>query len=356
MKVFTPYFISLFRLSIVLFLTTSCEGLLGRYDDKECGYTVQIRYDYNKENGSVFNELPAYVSTLTEYLFDDQGVLIDSVQVRVDECYGQYLSEYDLPPGRYTVIAIGNQSTMSEITDNGKPLEPGVTRREEMLLTLQHVVTRTDDNGDGNYNNCGRLYHGYRTFSVEPNQVSNVRVDMVHSHHVLRFRIRWKQAPPPLGDYYATMTYIPSEYTLMPQYVYPEPYKWEDYDCAIHDLFSRQPIWVKHHIPTVHQDRNILTHKLHLRRNADAEIKGEFVMYRIKNETTPTMALYMGMDATGKQQMKEINLQRYFNEQQIDLDHTLKQEYNIEIMIDATANQVHVYPITISDWEEGGIL
>ena len=353
-KVFTPYTVLLFKLSVILLLTTSCEGWLGRYDDKECDYNIQLRYDYNRENESLINELPNYVHSMIEYLFDDVGVLYAVNPLLLDECTEQYISELTLPPGRYSVIAIGNQTTMSVVTANGEAPIIGKTNRDAMLLTLQNRSTRTDNNNDGYYNNCGRLYYGYRTFSVSEVDASRVRVDMVHSHCVIRFRIRWKRNTPPMGSYYTTMKYIPSEYGLMPQYVYPEKDNCQNHNSEYHDEYNRICQAVRHHILTVHQDRNILNHKLHLFRNVDGEVTGEFVMYRLRNETEPTMSLYMGTGDNGEQVMKAINLKRYFDDQGFDRDRTLKQEYSIEILIDG--DQVFVMPISVADWTEGGVL
>lgn len=323
-------------------LTSCVEGILDHVGVAECDYTVQIRYDYNAENTSSTNLLTTYIGSLDEFLFDEDGILYAVRPLAVDECTGQWVSEYDLPPGRYSVIAIGNRSDMSVIND----ARIGHTRREDMLMTLTTANPSNDTD---------RLYHGYRTFTVVPNGVSNVRVDMVHSHCIIRFRIRWKNNTPPMGNYYSVMKYIPSEYSLMPEYYYPKPFE----ACTKHipessDPYSQAPQSVRHHITTVHANRDLLDHTIALKRNVDGEVIGQFVMYRIKNENHPTMSLHTGTTRASEQVMKDIDLQRYFLDQGIDHDSSLKQEYNIEIMIDG--DRVSVMSVTIGDWQEGGPL
>ena len=336
-------------LAVVVVASVSCMKVLDHNDDI-CDYTVQIYYHYNQENtsGSV-NMIEHHVFTIDEYIFDEGGVLVAINPVDRDVCDGTWHSDLDLPPGKYTVISVGNRDARSFIGDRGNgnaaPVR-GVTRRGDMTLTHTNTVAYAD--------HSERLYYGYRTFSVEPNNVSKIRMDMVHSHHVLRFRIRWKRNAPPMGDYTATMSFIPSEYTLMPHYVYPEQYQCETHDPNTHDEYNRICQAVRHHIPTVHQDRNILNHKVNLKRNVDGEIRGEFIMYRIKNESTPTMALFSGSSPAGTQIMKDINLQKYFSDRNINLDQTLKQEYDIDILIDD--GSVFVSPINVADWNDGGKL
>ena len=354
MKVFIPYSIFLFRLGVVLLLVTSCEGWLGRYDDKECDYTVQIRYDYNRENTVRANEYGLFIRHATTYIFDANHLLYAIDPVTADECTGEYVSEFDLPPGRYSLITVGNQTTMSEVSDNYNKLQIGVTHREDLMLTLRgQTITR----GAGDtYNNCGRLYHAYRTFTIAENDISRIRVDMVHSHCVINYTIRWRgMTPPDATNYYVQMRDVPSKYNLMPQFIYPEPLSdCEAHDGEAHDTYPSFCDNVVHHIPTVHNDRNILTHRSEAYRTGN-EIKGSTITYRLRNAGQTMLSLHTGATRGDRatQVMKEIHINHYLTTMGENLDHTLKQEYDIIFEIDPGTGLVHVYFLEVGDWDEG---
>lgn len=342
---------------IFRFLTAIvCAGVLHSchieyFDDEDCDYTVRLRYDYNFENESDVNLLSDYVFSLDEYLFDEAGVLQGIHPLALDECDNTWQSDLDLLPGKYSIIAIGNRSEMSVINE----AVVGQTRREDMLMTLDVSRTRATTGSAGN---TDKLYYGYRTFSIEQNKVTNVRVDMVHQHFSLRYRVRWETNTPNGGDYVAKLEGVPSHYAVMPQYVYPEINQCEDYDCDAHDLFALQPTWVKHHICRVSLTDNVMDHAQNGYINMSAEVNGHFITYRHRNDTHATFRLYRRTGAGELTPvMKAIDLSAHLTHPAIgvDLDRTLKQEYAIEFIIKSNG-QVEVNFIDIADWDEGGAI
>jgi len=316
------------------------------YDIEYCDETTRIVYRYNRENTSDTDRLPEYVSTLTEYLFDGDGVLLDEREVALDDCTGAYTSDRELPPGRYSVIAVGNRTAMSQVTYGSGGTTVGETRRDGMLLSLRNR-TRTEEP----FANCGRLYHAYRTFSVEEGLPTRVKADAVHSHCVIRFTIRWRSTPPANAkDYYVQLRDVPSEYGLMPEYVYPAPgAACAEHDFDGHDAYNRICEEVIHHIPRVYNDRNVVTHRREVKRVTD-EIMGETVTYRLRNDGRTMFSLHT---ADGTRVMKDVHLNHFLTAMEIDLDRTLRQEYDIHFDIDDDAGLVYVYFANVGDWDEG---
>lgn len=324
------------------------------YDNNReiCDYKVQLRYDYNEENTTTENRIGSYVHFIDEYLFDEAGVLYGMNTVEPDPCTGEWTSHYALPPGRYSVIGIGNKDERSTVTDvrlGGTPVI-GSTNRNDMLLWLENCEQMTDNTSGP----CEKLYHGYRTFTVKPRGISHVRVDMINAHFTLKFRVKWKNgATPPRGDYYVLLESVPSEYGLMPQYIYPAgSFSIETYDCDIHDLYPVNSNDVIHHIPyTCHLENNVHCHRNDTRINVDNEMWGEFTAYRIKDATQPKLRIFAD---DGSQVVRDIDLQAYFDWYGYVLDYELKQAYEIDITIDG--DKIIIVPLDIADYEEGGTI
>ncbi len=324
-----------------------------------CDYKVQLRYDYNEENTTAENMIEYYVYTIDEYIFREDGILLQHRRFEADKCTAPMNSELMLQPGRYSVIAIGNQDERSMAWDarTGQAPVAGQTHRNDMRLNLDNAETLAN----GSKSQSERLYHGYKTFTVKEHGISRVRVDMVNAHFVLTFRVKWKNgASPERGSYYATLGNVPSEYALMPQYIYPAAsFDCEQHDCDAHDLYPSQCNNVIHHIPyTCHQLRNQLTHRHDTYLNADNEVWGEFVNYRIKTATKPMLRLFRAADTPGgTDEMvlpNAIDLQAYFDWYHYELDYELKQEYTLDIIIDG--NKMTITPLDVADWYEGGKL
>ena len=336
------------------------------YDIEYCDYSVELRYDYNEENTAEANMIEYYVYTLDEYIFDADGILYQHRTTSPDPCADYMVSQLDLPPGRYSVIAIGNmdeRSTASDVAGTRNSFNsrsasptPGVTRRENMLLTLQNCEELTG----GTYGQSEKLYHGYKTFTVMEQNISRVRVDMINAHFSLKFRVTWKNnSTPARGKYYALLEAIPSEYKLMPEYIYPaNSFECKTHECDADDLYPTNCNNVIHHIPqTCYQQTNILCHRNDTYINADNEMWGQFINYRIKTETKPVLRIFSdGTSRSGEDEqiIKDIDLQEVFKWFHYELDHTLKQEYELDIVVDG--NTIIINPMRVGDWDEGDIL
>ncbi len=315
------------------------------YDLEVCPYNVEILYWYDTEMTSVENVLHGVVRSLDEYIFDEDGVLYLRRSVPLDECDGGFLSENTLPPGRYSVITWANRSDINSVND----ATVGVTRRSicAPLVTWQMSVQFL------------RLYYAYRTFTVPEAGVAHVRADMVHSHLIFKYRIRWKnKAPANTRDFYSDMHSISSEYEFMPEYFY-ENNICSSHDTSSHDLFDQDSRpRSRHHIKNVHDNRTHC-HRLDVAMNGDKTIFGEYVTYRLRNGTPATISLWSAGSETRAGEpvrlMKDIDLSRWFREKNIELDRNLRQEFYLDFLIDGNGN-VTVSDATMGDWIDGGYM
>lgn len=339
----------LLLLGVVVFGGVSCRGLIEHYAPI-CDYTVQLRYDYNQENTTTDNLFGRYVKSTEQYIFDGQGVLYAVAPVTADPCTGQWVSQLDLPPGRYSVIAVGNRDTRSRISDGegGPAPEIGVTRREDMRMTLENA----EPMAEGRIGPSERIYHGYRTFSVLPDRTSLVRVDMVHSHMVLRIRVTWRNSAP-ADEHNVTMTLgdVTPGYSLMPEYVYKDN-SGKVHDPQTDDGYRVVDNSVIHHIPVVREDiapRN--TYQLDSYINGDKTVNVEFVSYRIRKSGGSVVTL----TGNGGPLMDDVDLTQWFADKNIELDRNLKQDFALEFMI-GDDRSVTINALSMEDWFEGGTI
>ena len=352
-------YIKLLLASVVALFGASCS--MDEYNEI-CDYTVQLRYDYNEENTADNNMIDYYVDKIDEYIFDEQGILFLHRQISHGKCREYLHSEVDLPPGQYSVIAIGNVDERSEVIDitststGLKPPIPGVTRREDIRLSLNNC-----ENLFGNtIGPSEKLYYGYKTFTVLPNKISLIRVDVINAHLSLKLRVTWKNGiPATIQGYYMQLEGLPSEYNLMPEFIYPaRSFDCENHNTNSHDAYPSNCNVVIHHIPhTCHQNSNVLTHRYDSYITNDHEMWGQFTTYRIKN-ATPTLLNIYHYDENTQQTTKilsnGIDLQAYFAFRQTNLDQTLKQDYLLSVEIDG--DKTNILPLNVGDWEEGGAL
>jgi hypothetical protein len=151
----------------------------------------------------------------------------------------------------------------------------------------------------------------------------------------------------------------------MPEWVYPAgSFAAEQHNPDTHDQHNHTSNEVVHHIPhTTHADNNVISHSNTTYLNADGEVWGKFVNYRIKTATEPVMTLWFAAEGVRSRATdpmvfpREIKLKDYFAWVGQQLDHELKQEYVLNIVIDG--NTIIINPFDnfgIADWTEGGTL
>lgn len=334
-----------FGAAFLAWLGISCDV---EYEPEVCDYNVRIEYIYNRENTTGENVLSDYIRSLSEYIFDGDGILYAVREVPTDECEGGFVSEQWLPPGDYSVITWGNKTTINRVNDE----RVNITRRNEMDMSPDNPFTRSvsdiQDNGD-------RLYYSYRTFRVPEYGISRVNAYMVHAHLRLQFRIVWKrntQAPANNKDFYSELKEVPSQYNFMPEFVFNGTGALHD---PANDRYEQQATERYLYIPTVYgitQTAYVLNHRCSATMNDYREVNGELVAYRLRNDTGLTLNL---RSASQGEIMRDVHLgDEFFRPHGIILDRNLRQEFAIIITIDG--DNITVAPLEIADWNEGGTI
>jgi hypothetical protein len=151
----------------------------------------------------------------------------------------------------------------------------------------------------------------------------------------------------------------------MPEWIYlPRNPVAQLHDPLTQDLYLPRDNNVIHHIPfTAVEWQNVLNYSNTTYLNANHEVWGQIVGYRIKTDMRLILKLYYtGDDKTFSADdpmvfPKQIDLKQYFDWFLFDLDHTLKQEYVIDIVIDG--DSVAIAPLeglNVADWDDGGFL
>lgn len=332
----------IFALAMSTMLLTACDI---NDDVEECQYNTRLIYQYDREYTASTNVLSQYVQSLDEYIFDANGVLVQINKLPGYSCFGKYVSETNLPEGKYSVITWGNMGDFSKVNQ----AQIGVTKREDMLLNLDNAYSPL--RATAYQSNSEKLYYAYRTFSVEKYGVSKVEVDMSHSHCVLDITVRWKKAEetPASGNYYMLLKQLPTQYAFMPEY------KFKDKHVAIHkpeeDEFPKDTDETLYFITTVYGSQQLKTYRQDVVMNGGRLLNTQFVSYRYRSNSHELLSIYA---ADGTQVMKEIDLYRFFRDMDIELDTNLRQEFQINIEIDG--NTVIVSLVEVGDWDEGGTI
>lgn len=323
---------------IIMFLFLSCSL---EPDAAVCQFNTRLIYRYNRENTTADNVLPQFIQSLTEYVFDQRGVLYAIHTLPGTSSFGKFVSETNLPQGKYTVIAWGNEATPSSINRE----QIGTTTKQEMMIYLDNAYNASLQS------NAERLYYGYRTFTIEKYGVSKVNVDMTHAHCVLNITVKWKnsaEAPANTGNFYLRLRNIAPQQGFMPQYTF-RGNTLIGYTPSV-DTYLHSPTTIRHNIPVVDMLSPLLNHRTTATMSYEQVLSGEFVTYRYCNHANQLLSLWAG----NTQLMKEVDLQRFFRDSGIELDTNLRQEFDIQIEIDG--NKVVASLVEIADWEEGGSL
>ena len=175
----------------------------------DCDYNARLEYWYVFTGTD--NEIPDYVDTMNEYLFDADGILR---QVRSLEGDSLLAHELTVSPGTYTLVSWGNLDGRSRIA----PAIIGQTRLSEIRLEHNDIATESIlsplERGQGvcqSHPNTEPLYYATDILEVPRSGIIRKRINTTHAHALLRVTAKWlRDIPANTKDFAFTLRGIPA--------------------------------------------------------------------------------------------------------------------------------------------------
>ena len=321
-------------LLLVAIATNSCD-LDAELPD--CDYTARLEYWYVFTGTA--NELPDYVDTMDEYLFDASGILR-----QVEQLAGDSLLAHELvvPPGTYTLVSWGNLDGRSRIV----PAIIGQTTLNEIRLEHNDIASESTlsplERGQGvcqSYPNTEPLYYATDILEVPRSGIIRKRVNTTHAHALLRVTAKWlRDVPPNTDDFFFTLRGIPAAAgfdiadrvnTALPGYA-----------ASSGTLYN---------IPRM-DDTRLCDHYTKASMRPNRTVTGDLVTYRYTDNTELLFRIWSG----DRPLIREVNLSEFFREMSIPFSRNIRQEFSITLQIDG--DKISVLFTGISDWEDGGTI
>lgn len=315
---------------------------IGR-DWEVCDHNTRLIYYYDREGDASGDVLPVYVRTIEEYIFDERGELFAANKLPGrSSCDGDFVSKMTLPPGRYTVVAWGNPDGRSRIDNQ----PPSIPPSEESRLLLDAPYARGELPP---MQNCERLFYGYHTFTVESTGVGSIVMNMSHAYCLLQITVTWRGMPPTgSGNFSLLLQDVPSQYDFIPGQVF-EAGVWVPYDATLNRYLTGNGS-SPYYFPGSSGGQRPVTCRIDTRINVDRQVGGEFILYRLNDNSHPLLSI----ESDGEPVMKTIDLHRFFQSMGILLSQNRRQEFRLAVEIDG--DQVTVSLVTFEGWEDGGVL
>ena len=299
----------------------------------DCDYNARLEYWY------VFtgtrNEIPDYVETMNEYLFDANGILR---QVRFLEGDSLLAHELTVPPGTYTLVSWGNLDGRSRIA----PAIIGQTRLSEIRLEHNDSDFSPLERGQGvcqYQENNEPLYYATDILEVPRSGIIRKRVNTTHAHALLRVTAKWlRDIPANTKDFAFTLRGIPA--------------------AAGFDVAERvnTSLWgsalsgiTVYNIPRMDETR-LCDHYTKASMRPNRTVTGDLVTYRYTDNTRLLFRIWAG----DKPLTREVNLSEFFREMSIPFTRNIRQEFAITLQIDG--DNISVSFTGVSDWEDGGTI
>lgn len=285
-----------------------------------CPYTTRLDYWY--AGSSTDNLLPVYVDNLRQYLFDAEGKLLSTINLRGDSISSW---QANLDAGDYTVVLWGN------LAEDGSDELQVQTRSEQRLsdMTLSAVTAEAPPAYRGN---TSRLYYGYLSFRVEEGKMFRQRVYLSHAHASLHVTVQWMaDAPPEGGSYRMRMKGIASDYGFVKG--------WESEPLSSGSSYT---------VPYISTAQ--ISHQTRASMNYDGEVIGEFVTFRYTSGTHQLWSLWRNDERI----IGDLDLNRFFSKKPMNMDQNVEQEFRI--LVTVYEDKIIVSEVTDSDWDEGGAI
>lgn len=305
---------------IYMILTMILTGCTFGDEPGVCPYTTRLDYCY--AGSSTDNLLPVYVDNLRQYLFDAEGKLLSTINLRGDSISNW---QANLDAGDYTVVLWGN------LAEDGSDELQVQTRSEQRLndITLSAATAEAPPAYRGN---TSRLYYGYLSFRVEEGKMFRQRVHLSHAHASLHVTVQWMaDAPPEGGTYRMRMKGIASDYGFVKG--------WESEPLTSGSSYT---------VPYIGTAQ--ISHQTRASMNYDGEVIGEFVTFRYTSGTHQLWSLWRNDERI----IGDLDLYRFFSKKPMNMDQNVEQEFRI--LVTVYEDKVIVSEVTNTDWDEGGAI
>lgn len=298
----------------------------------DCDYNARLEYWY------VFtgtrNEIPDYVDTMNEYLFDADGILR---QVRLLEGDSLLAHELTVPPGTYTLVSWGNLDGRSRIA----PAVIGQTRLPEIRLEHNDSDFSPLERGQGAcqyQENNEPLYYATDILEVPRSGIIRKRVNTTHAHALLRVTAKWlRDIPANTKDFAFTLRGIPAAAGFDVA---------ERVNTSVDNRTGEQ--WT-YAIPRM-DETTLCDHRADASMRPNRTVTGDLITYRYTDNTRLLFRIWAG----DRPLIREVNLTEFFRAMSIPFTRNIRQEFSIVITIDG--DNISVSFAGVSDWEDGGTI
>lgn len=303
----------------------------------DCDYNARLEYWYVFTGTN--NELPDYVDTMNEYLFDANGILR---QVRLLEGDSLLAHELTVAPGTYTLVSWGNLDTRSRIA----PAIIGKTQLSE--IRLKHTPTVETHGGASQSQSQSRnitspntepLYYATDILEVPRSGIIRKRINTTHAHALLRVTAKWlSNTPPNTDDFLFTLRGIPAAagFDVADRVSTSLP----GYNTSSATIYN---------IPRM-DESTLCDHSAKATMRPNRTVTGDLMTYRYTDNTRLLFRIWAG----DRPLIREVNLSEFFREMSIPFSRNIRQEFAITLQIDG--DNISVLFTGISDWEDGGTI
>ena len=302
----------------------------------DCDYNARLEYWYVFTGTD--NEIPDYVDTMNEYLFDADGILR---QVRLLEGDSLLAHELTVSPGTYTLVSWGNLDGRSRIA----PAIIGQTRLSEIRLEHNDIATESIlsplERGQGvcqSHPNTEPLYYATDILEVPRSGIVRKRVNTTHAHALLRVTAKWlRDIPANTKDFAFTLRGIPAASGFDVA---------ERVNTSVDNRTGEQWIYA---IPRM-DETTLCDHRTDASMRPNRTVTGDLITYRYTDNTRLLFRIWAG----DRPLIREVNLTEFFRAMSIPFTRNIRQEFSIVITIDG--DNISVSFAGVSDWEDGGTI
>lgn len=303
----------------------------------DCDYNARLEYWYVFTGTD--NEIPDYVDTMNEYLFDANGILR---QVKTLEGDSLLAHELVVPPGTYTLVSWGNLDGRSHIL----PAIIGLTRLSEIRLEHNDIATESTfsplERGQGVcqwHPNTEPLYYATDILEVPRSGIIRKKVNTTHAHALLKVTAKWvRDVPRNTGDFSFTLRGIPAAAGF--DVAERVNTSLTGYDSSTGAVYN---------IPRMDETR-LSDHRTAATMRPNRTVTGDLMTYRYTDNTRLLFRIWAGDTPL----TREVNLTEFFRAMSIPFSRNIRQEFAITLTIDG--DNISVSFTGVSDWEDGGTI